>query len=190
MRWLICSSTADGWPSRDGPDPRDPVPRGRRPWSPSSTRPDRGGHRGGHRGRPTRFRRRARGAHPTATERSALLASRRRHARARDRGSRAGRVPRHRQANRRGRVRRRRRRALLPLLRRHGAGRSPDGWSRPATRDAISRIVHEPVGVCGLITPWNYPLLQASWKVAPALAAGNTFVHQAQRADAEHRRSC
>jgi betaine-aldehyde dehydrogenase len=30
--------------------------------------------------------------------------------------------------------------------------------------------------VCGLITPWNYPLLQASWKVAPALAAGNTFV--------------
>ncbi|MEQ4720577.1 aldehyde dehydrogenase family protein [Nonomuraea sp. B19D2] len=42
--------------------------------------------------------------------------------------------------------------------------------------DAISRIVHEPVGVCGLITPWNYPLLQATWKVAPALAAGNTFV--------------
>jgi betaine-aldehyde dehydrogenase len=30
--------------------------------------------------------------------------------------------------------------------------------------------------VCGLITPWNYPLLQTSWKVAPALAAGNTFV--------------
>jgi betaine-aldehyde dehydrogenase len=41
---------------------------------------------------------------------------------------------------------------------------------------AISRIVYEAVGVCGLITPWNYPLLQASWKVAPALAAGNTFV--------------
>ncbi len=40
----------------------------------------------------------------------------------------------------------------------------------------VSRIVHEPVGVCGLITPWNYPLLQTSWKVAPALAAGNTFV--------------
>jgi betaine-aldehyde dehydrogenase len=32
------------------------------------------------------------------------------------------------------------------------------------------------MGVCGLITPWNYPLLQTSWKVAPALAAGNTFV--------------
>ncbi len=39
-----------------------------------------------------------------------------------------------------------------------------------------SRIVHEPLGVCALITPWNYPLLQTSWKVAPALAAGNTFV--------------
>ena len=42
--------------------------------------------------------------------------------------------------------------------------------------DAVSRIVHEPVGVCGLITPWNYPLLQTVWKIAPALAAGNTFV--------------
>jgi len=42
--------------------------------------------------------------------------------------------------------------------------------------NAISRIVHEPVGVCGLIGPWNYPLLQLSWKVAPALAAGNTIV--------------
>lgn len=39
-----------------------------------------------------------------------------------------------------------------------------------------SRVVHEPIGVCGLITPWNYPLLQTAWKVAPALAAGNTFV--------------
>ena len=41
---------------------------------------------------------------------------------------------------------------------------------------AISRIVYAPVGVCVLITPWNYPLLQVSWKVAPALLAGNTFV--------------
>lgn len=44
---------------------------------------------------------------------------------------------------------------------------------RPAV---ISRVVYEPVGVCALITPWNYPLLQISWKVAPALAAGNTVV--------------
>lgn len=42
--------------------------------------------------------------------------------------------------------------------------------------DVLSRIEHEPVGVCALITPWNYPLLQAAWKIAPALAAGNTFV--------------
>jgi betaine-aldehyde dehydrogenase len=42
--------------------------------------------------------------------------------------------------------------------------------------DVDSRVVYEPVGVCGLITPWNYPLLQISWKIAPALAAGNTLV--------------
>ncbi|ALX50095.1 betaine-aldehyde dehydrogenase [Lentibacillus amyloliquefaciens] len=42
--------------------------------------------------------------------------------------------------------------------------------------NSTSRVVHEPVGVCGQITPWNYPLLQASWKLAPALAAGNTLV--------------
>ncbi|EST39317.1 betaine-aldehyde dehydrogenase [Streptomycetaceae bacterium MP113-05] len=42
--------------------------------------------------------------------------------------------------------------------------------------DVHSVVVHEPVGVCAMITPWNFPLLQASWKVAPALAAGNTFV--------------
>jgi betaine-aldehyde dehydrogenase len=40
----------------------------------------------------------------------------------------------------------------------------------------VSRVVYEPVGVCGLIAPWNYPLLQLSWKVAPALAAGNAVV--------------
>ena len=40
----------------------------------------------------------------------------------------------------------------------------------------VSRVVYQPVGVCALIGPWNYPLLQMSWKVAPALAAGNTVV--------------
>jgi betaine-aldehyde dehydrogenase len=44
------------------------------------------------------------------------------------------------------------------------------------TEGVDSRVVYEPVGVCALITPWNYPLLQTAWKVAPALAAGNTFV--------------
>lgn len=52
------------------------------------------------------------------------------------------------------------------------AGRAVD----TGAATAISRVVYQPVGVCGLITPWNYPLLQASWKVAPALAAGCTVV--------------
>ncbi|MFL5673894.1 MAG: aldehyde dehydrogenase family protein [Chloroflexota bacterium] len=42
--------------------------------------------------------------------------------------------------------------------------------------DAVSRIVYEPVGVCALIGPWNYPLLQISWKIAPALAAGCSMI--------------
>ncbi|MDQ8704250.1 aldehyde dehydrogenase family protein [Streptomyces sp. LHD-70] len=53
-----------------------------------------------------------------------------------------------------------------------GAGRVVDA----GTDTVHSVVVHEPVGVCAMITPWNYPLLQASWKIAPALAAGNTFV--------------
>lgn len=40
----------------------------------------------------------------------------------------------------------------------------------------ISFNQREPVGVCALIAPWNYPLLQVAWKIAPALAAGNTLV--------------
>jgi len=42
--------------------------------------------------------------------------------------------------------------------------------------DSTSMVVREPVGVCGQISPWNYPLLQAAWKLAPALAAGCTVV--------------
>ena len=42
--------------------------------------------------------------------------------------------------------------------------------------DSSSRVIREPVGVCGQISPWNYPLLQAAWKLAPALAAGCTVV--------------
>jgi betaine-aldehyde dehydrogenase len=42
--------------------------------------------------------------------------------------------------------------------------------------NVVSKVVPVPVGVCVLITPWNYPLLQLSWKVAPCLAAGNTCV--------------
>lgn len=39
-----------------------------------------------------------------------------------------------------------------------------------------SYTIHEPTGVCALITPWNYPLLMGVWKLAPALAAGNSII--------------
>jgi betaine-aldehyde dehydrogenase len=39
-----------------------------------------------------------------------------------------------------------------------------------------SYIRREPIGVCGAVTPWNYPMMMAVWKFAPALAAGNTMV--------------
>ncbi|WP_019854538.1 aldehyde dehydrogenase family protein [Actinopolyspora mortivallis] len=56
------------------------------------------------------------------------------------------------------------------------AGTDPGHVVDTGSTEAISRVRYEPVGVCGLITPWNFPLLQVAWKVAPALAAGNTFV--------------
>ncbi|QOT19767.1 aminobutyraldehyde dehydrogenase [Paenarthrobacter sp. YJN-5] len=42
--------------------------------------------------------------------------------------------------------------------------------------DHTSVILREPAGVVGVITPWNYPLLMAAWKIAPVLAAGNSLV--------------
>lgn len=42
--------------------------------------------------------------------------------------------------------------------------------------DALGIVVHEPVGVVGIITPWNFPLLLISWKIGPAVAAGCTMV--------------
>jgi betaine-aldehyde dehydrogenase len=42
--------------------------------------------------------------------------------------------------------------------------------------NSLSFVLREPVGVCGQIIPWNYPLLMAAWKLAPALAAGCTVV--------------
>ena len=50
-------------------------------------------------------------------------------------------------------------------------------------------IVHEPIGVCGLITPWNWPLNQIACKVAPALAAGCTMVLKPTRDRAAERAS-
>ena len=46
----------------------------------------------------------------------------------------------------------------------------------PEASDRISFAVHEPLGVIGIIVPWNFPLLMAMWKVAPALAMGNSIV--------------
>jgi len=43
-------------------------------------------------------------------------------------------------------------------------------------RDHTSMIRREPIGVCAQVTPWNYPLMMAVWKIGPALAAGNTVV--------------
>ena len=46
----------------------------------------------------------------------------------------------------------------------------------PAPSHSLALITREPVGVVGAIVPWNYPMLMASWKIAPALAAGNSVV--------------
>src|SRR5205814_7834008 len=45
-----------------------------------------------------------------------------------------------------------------------------------AGREMLCYSLREPVGVCGQIIPWNFPLLMTAWKVAPALAAGCTIV--------------
>jgi len=52
----------------------------------------------------------------------------------------------------------------------------PDGQTYHVADPVQAMVVREPIGVCGLIVPWNYPLLMAVWKIAPALAAGNTIV--------------
>ena len=52
------------------------------------------------------------------------------------------------------------------------------GTTNPADRGVFSYTLREPVGVVGAITPWNFPLIIASWKLAPALACGNTVVHK------------
>ena len=50
------------------------------------------------------------------------------------------------------------------------------GRSHVVNPAVVSYTLREPVGVVGAIIPWNYPLMMAAWKVAPALAAGNTLV--------------
>ena len=58
-----------------------------------------------------------------------------------------------------------------------GAGRLQEGMAAGEyVRGYTSMIRREPVGVVGLIAPWNYPLMMAAWKLGPALAAGNVCV--------------
>src|SRR5882724_426479 len=50
------------------------------------------------------------------------------------------------------------------------------GETIPLSGNSLNYTLREPIGVIGAITPWNFPLLLASWKIAPALAVGNTVV--------------
>ncbi|MEM0898746.1 MAG: aldehyde dehydrogenase [Pseudomonadota bacterium] len=54
--------------------------------------------------------------------------------------------------------------------------RAEEGTMGELDNDTVSYQFHEPLGVVGQIIPWNFPLLMAAWKVAPALAAGNCVV--------------
>ena len=51
-----------------------------------------------------------------------------------------------------------------------------DGRVTSTDPSALHMIVREPLGVVGAISPWNYPMLMATWKIAPALAAGNSVI--------------
>src|SRR5262245_46726399 len=57
-----------------------------------------------------------------------------------------------------------------------GAANKIYGQTIPVSKPGLDMTLREPIGVVGLIVPWNFPLLMASWKVAPALAAGNTAI--------------
>jgi aldehyde dehydrogenase len=71
--------------------------------------------------------------------------------------------------------------ADLPLAVDHfryfaGVLRSQEGSISQLDDDTVAYHFHEPLGVVGQIIPWNFPILMAAWKVAPALAAGNCIV--------------
>jgi betaine-aldehyde dehydrogenase len=57
-----------------------------------------------------------------------------------------------------------------------GLATKPHGQTYEVSDPMQAMTVREPIGVCGQIVPWNYPLLMGAWKLAPALAAGNTVV--------------
>ena len=71
--------------------------------------------------------------------------------------------------------------ADLPLAIDHfryfaGAIRAQEGRLSQIDDDTVAYHFHEPLGVIGQIIPWNFPILMAAWKIAPALAAGNCIV--------------
>src|SRR5690349_13540347 len=71
--------------------------------------------------------------------------------------------------------------ADLPLAIDHfryfaGAIRAQEGGLAEIDEDTVAYHFHEPLGVVGQIIPWNFPILMATWKLAPALAAGNAVV--------------
>ena len=57
-----------------------------------------------------------------------------------------------------------------------GAAQHALGQTMPTAPDRFHYSLREPLGVCGAITPWNGPIIMASLKIGPALAAGNTLV--------------
>ena len=58
-----------------------------------------------------------------------------------------------------------------------GAARLMEGLASGEYMEGLNSVIRrEPIGVVGQVTPWNYPLMMAVWKVGPALAAGNTIV--------------
>ena len=57
-----------------------------------------------------------------------------------------------------------------------GVLRSEEGSAQVFDENTLSLIVREPIGVVGQVVPWNFPFLMAAWKLAPALAAGDTVV--------------
>src|SRR6266516_6931835 len=56
------------------------------------------------------------------------------------------------------------------------AGREGDEEALPRNPGSYNYLRREPIGVCAAITPWNFPIQMAAWKIAPAIAAGNTVV--------------
>ncbi|MGH2682376.1 MAG: aldehyde dehydrogenase family protein [Actinomycetota bacterium] len=56
------------------------------------------------------------------------------------------------------------------------AGREDDEEALPRSPTSYNYLRREPIGVCAAITPWNFPIQMASWKIAPAIAAGNSVI--------------